>query len=152
MRKAADRARQRGSNAAYIDRLHRDLDTAVDRTIDILRCPVCGKDQRPPLRTWENRDDGYRISCDSWVSIWESRQCRNRSCGATYAALTPYAAELNATSGPLDGDSLDRQVASLLLAAPCWTRTRVFICPVCATCGEAISGDTTGCARCIEPS
>jgi hypothetical protein len=152
MRKDADRARRCGSNAAHIDRLQRDLDTAADRTIDILRCPVCGKEQRPPLRTWDNRDDGYRISCDSCLSIWESRQCRNRNCGATYPALTPHAAELNAAGSPLDGDGLDRQVGSLLLAAPCWTRARVFICPVCATCGETISGDPAGCARCIEPS
>jgi hypothetical protein len=39
----------------------------------------------------------------------------------------------------------------IVLAAACWIRARVFICPQCATCAEALGGSTAGCARCIGP-
>jgi hypothetical protein len=152
LHREADRARQRGDNAAKLEQLRRALDSAADRTVEMLRCPVCGKDPGPPGRNWDARQDGYRTTCDFCDSIWESRRCRR--CDSTYPALSTPAAdpEPDRDAPPLDGDATDRRFGSVVLAAACWVRARVFICPHCATCTEALDGNVPGCARCTGPT
>ncbi|MEU3786557.1 hypothetical protein [Streptomyces sp900129855] len=135
---------QRGTNAAAVEQLWEGVERAVAQTIALTRCPRCGAESAAPDRALQTWADGhFRCSCSQCGGTWEGRRCR--TCRRTYPVLESTAA---VSAENTDGDYLDRQFATDLLAAPCWTRARVFICPWCAVCGNA-AGDTS-CARCTQ--
>ncbi|MGP4090562.1 hypothetical protein, partial [Streptomyces sp. KR55] len=135
---------QRGTNATAVEQLWEGVERAVRQTVELTRCPRCGAESAAPDRALQARADGYfRCSCSQCGGIWEGRRCQ--TCRRMYPILES-SASVHAEN--TDGDYLDRQFATDLLAAPCWSRARVCICPWCAVCGNA-EGDTK-CARCIR--
>lgn len=87
------------------------------------------------------QDGSFRCSCTVCDAAWEGRLCR--SCGRTYPVMDVS----TGNACVLDGDQIDRQFGVDLLAVPCATRDRVFVCPWCVTCGNA--QPNVDCARCV---
>lgn len=136
------RFRRLGSNASELEQLWEHIERAVADTVSLTRCPRCEAQSLQPERALEPRgDSGFRASCDSCGASWESRACR--VCGRHYPILEGATAT---AAGLPDGDWIDRQFGTDLLAAPCATRDRVFLCSWCATCGN--SQAEPSCVRC----
>ncbi|MEU6787007.1 hypothetical protein ABZ912_48135 [Nonomuraea angiospora] len=142
--------------AERLRRLWAELEEAARWTATLTRCPICAKPAPDPARAFHRRDDGtFRCACEC-KSVWETRRCH--SCKKTYGVIllrTPGSAVTYHADGPPsspelggDGDFLDRLYGADLLAAPCWIRERVFICPHCGTCGEVSPTMQTSCGRC----
>ncbi|GAA0506646.1 hypothetical protein Ade02nite_95800 [Paractinoplanes deccanensis] len=135
------RFRGRGSNVAEMETLWQGIERAVADTLDLTRCPRCGSSPARPERALEPRGgSGFRATCGDCDAAWESRSCA--SCRRTYPVLV--------TAGPMiefpDGDRIDRRYGIDLLAAPCATRDRIFICPWCTSCGNETA--SPNCVRC----
>ncbi|MFI8985885.1 hypothetical protein ACIG63_12565 [Streptomyces antimycoticus] len=141
---ATSRAYQRGGNQAEINELVRTLRDAADSVKALLCCPVCGRTPLRGDRAFQRRGTTYRCSCDQCGTVWETRRCLK--CSDRYAVLTTLDSE-----GQLGGcgDHLDRTFAQVLLAVPCWQRSRSYICPSCGSCAESQSGGREAeCVRC----
>ncbi|MFH8490291.1 hypothetical protein [Streptomyces longisporoflavus] len=145
-RRDTSRFQQRGTNSTAVEALWEEVGRAVKQTVALTRCPRCGAESASPDRALQIRGDGqFRCSCGQCGGIWEGRRCR--TCLRLYPILESSAL---VDAGSTDGDYLDRHFATDLLAAPCWVRARVFICPRCAVCGNA-EGESQ-CARCSDGS
>jgi hypothetical protein len=107
----------------------------------LTECPLCGKAASRPERTLTSRDnDTYQCICEHCNGSWETRLCNN--CGDYFPVLT-LAENRESTGGP--EHDRERQFSYYLLAAPCWSRARIFICPTCGFCDESTK---TSCVRC----
>ena len=98
-------------------------------------------------RALRPRDDGsYECdSCQNCQVYWEVRRCL--VCKEFYPVLRP---DPLPDPGEFDGDTLDKSLGSSMLAAPCWVRPSVCICPSCGKCGEMVAGNASKCARCVS--
>lgn len=145
LRQETTRFRQQGTNAAEIQQLWDDVEQAVRATTALTRCPRCGASAATPSRALQPRNGGgFYCSCDNCGGTWEARRCATPTCQHLYPILHPPA---GAAPCPADGDLVDRRFASHLLAAPCWTRERVYVCPQCGECGN--KQNSADCDRCV---
>ncbi len=136
--------RQRGDHQQKVDGLVRALHDGAEGIRRLLRCPICSRLPTRSDQAFQRRGDTYRCACDHCGSIWENRRCVK--CSDRYAVLTTTDSE-GKIGG--DGDRLDRTFAQDLLAAPCWKRTRSYLCPSCGYCAEARpDSKREDCARC----
>jgi hypothetical protein len=147
IRSRATHPRQRELEREQLIQLQSDLRAASEQITKLTICPVCLWTPPKPELAMQLRDNRtYRCSCERCGSSWEIRQCTNTNCQGRYAVLT--AAGLQDNLGG-DGDHLDRVFAQDLLAAPCWTRARVYICPQCGKCSESDTAAAQSvCSRC----
>lgn len=137
---------RQGSTPPDHTRITADLAAAVRRLERLTICPVCSRRADRPDRAFDPRaDETYRCEC-ACGSAWELRRCQDARCGVRYPVL--IAAGLAEKCGG-DDDYLDRVFSQDLLAAPCWTSARAYICPACRYCPEgAASGIRMECVRC----
>lgn len=145
VRSRATHPRQRELEREQRIRLLSGLRAACEQIDRLTICPVClWKPAKPELAMKLRDDRTYRCACERCGSSWEIRQCAN--CPGRYAVLTAAGLEDNLGG---DGDHLDRVFAQDLLAAPCWMRARVYICPHCGRCPESDAAATqSACNRC----
>src|SRR5262249_46868924 len=147
-KRAAGRIDLRGE-VESLNRLATELPAAAERITDFATCPVCRHRRPDPWRTLHPRSrDTYECACDrtrggQCGTRWDLRVCA--ACNRSYPVLRP---EPVLEPAAFDGDELDRLFGSQLVAAPCWLRPSVFICPSCGVCGEAFAGKTAACQRC----
>jgi hypothetical protein len=126
--------RQRELEREQLTRLQSDLRKASEHITRLTICPVCLWTPLRPEHAMQVRNDSrtYRCACERCGSSWEIRQCAN--CRDRYAVLMAAGLEDNLGG---DGDHLDRVFAQDLLAAPCWMKARVYLCPHCGNCPES---------------
>ncbi|ASW55775.1 hypothetical protein [Plantactinospora sp. KBS50] len=135
------RFRRLGSNESELENLWDGIEQAVERTVELTRCPRCNARPEQPERALRPRAENcFHVSCTSCGAAWESRRCR--TCTRSYPVLDT-AGESPKTP---DGDCIDQWYGTDLLVARCMTRSRVFICPWCATCANVRSDKN--CPRC----
>jgi hypothetical protein len=147
-KRAASRVDLRG-DVEQLDRLVAELPTAAERISGFATCPVCLHHRSDPWRVLRPRQpDTYAGDCDrsrggQCGTHWDLRVCATGL--HSYPVLRP---ESLPEPTDFDGDELDRLFGSELVAAPCWLRPSVFICPLCGVCGEASGDRAAGCRRC----
>jgi hypothetical protein len=145
VRSKANHPRQREREREQLIKLQSDLQRACERITRLTICPVCLWTQARPEKAMQPRDDHtYRCDCERCHSSWEIRQCATCPGRRRYAVLTAAGLEDNLGG---DGDHLDRVFAQDLLAAPCWMRPRIYICPHCGKCPES-EATRSECTRC----
>jgi hypothetical protein len=121
--------------------LSENLGIAADRMTALTYCPLCRKQSSGPDRTMSDRDDStYHCVCEHCGGTWETRFCR--SCGSRFPVLTTTDTQ-KLTGGP--EHVVEKQFSHDVLAAPCWSRPRVYLCSSCGTCAAATK---TRCVRC----
>lgn len=119
------------------------LGAAADRLAAQTTCPLCHKQSSRPDRTLTDRENGtYSCTCEHCGGTWETRFCA--SCDEKFPVLITTDAQ-NLTGGP--EHVVEPRLSHEVLAAPCWSRPRVYICSSCDTCAAATK---TGCVRCTE--
>lgn len=130
-----------------LDRLGGELRGAAQIIAALTTCPVCKHERPDSWRALRPRDDGsYECdSCQNCQVYWEVRRCL--VCKEFYPVLRP---DPLPDPGEFDGDTLDKSLGSSMLAAPCWVRPSVCICPSCGKCGEMVAGNASKCARCVS--
>ena len=145
VRSKAPRPRQREREREQLIQLQSDLREACDDITRLTICPVClWKPPKPELVMQTRDHHTYRCDCGRCGSSWEIR--RSTSCPHRYAVLTAAGLEDNLGG---DGDHLDLVFAQDLLAAPCWMRARVYVCPHCGKCPESDApAMSSACNRC----
>lgn len=118
-----------------------NLGTAADRMTALTDCPLCRKRSSRPDRTMSDRENStYHCVCEHCGGTWETRFCG--SCGSRFPVLTTTHTQ-KLTGGP--EHLVEKQFSHDVLAAPCWSRPRVYLCSSCDTCAAATK---TGCVRC----
>jgi hypothetical protein len=115
---------------------------AASTLLGLASCPVCPYEpDRPQYSVVVREDHSYQAHCDQCGSTWETRKCRK--CGELYPVITtPEAAR--GLGGP--EDEVEQVLTHEVLATPCWSRERTYVCARCQFCPN--SSDTTDCARC----